>query len=105
MRLTFTKQELQEALGYNSERALDDALRRLAELGFPPRLPGMGCRWSRMAVMQWINKPACGAPGASAAAGVITGQDAGMVSDVPASTIISVRKYLEQRNGRAANDE
>lgn len=48
--------EVAQALGY-SPRRFRDHLPDLEAHGFPAPLPGLTSRWSRQAVLDWINRP------------------------------------------------
>lgn len=52
---TMNTAEVAQALGYCSRR-FKDKLQGLEATGFPAPLPGFSNRWSRQAVLAWINR-------------------------------------------------
>lgn len=58
---TMNTAEVAQALGYCSRR-FKDKLPGLEATGFPAPLPGFANRWSRQAVLAWINRDRSAGP-------------------------------------------
>lgn len=93
MQLVFNKAELVEALKLSARR-FDEMRPALEALGFPRPVPGMGARWSVMAVQSWINR------GAVLPASPLAGVEQGDGADAALSTpVLSMQRHLEAKYG------
>jgi len=95
MQYLLSKTELCQAMRL-SQRRFDELRPKLQEKGFPRPVPGLGARWHRLAVEEWLDQAAGFLPGAAAGGEVEPGPKGST------SAIQRAQAALEARYGRPA---